>query len=237
MLKSPALLLSVTHKLVRATDPEFNSALTHSWIGNSRDTIDSSLQTWLPNDSSPALGNTEQQLGDLIEPSKDASQKAQIVAKFRNDHNIVTGREAPLIQEQISRDLITARAQLAALHGRYDIARNQRPRDAGCGARLADHQSAARAAAGANRCAAREAASRRLTLSSASSRVGMPLGWPAGRSVRLSLWGSRCITSRMSACPRRTSAKPAPLTLLAACIIHPERTSRTAALTIRPWVG
>jgi hypothetical protein len=54
----------------------------------------------------------------LIELGKDASQKAQIVAKFKNDHNIITGREAPMIQEQItqvSTDLINARAQLAAL--------------------------------------------------------------------------------------------------------------------------
>jgi capsular exopolysaccharide synthesis family protein len=66
----------------------------------------------------------------LIELGKDASQKAQIVAKFKNDHSIVTGREAPLIQEQItqvSTDLINARAQLAALHGRFDTARSSDP--------------------------------------------------------------------------------------------------------------
>jgi len=66
----------------------------------------------------------------LIELGKDASQKAQVVAKFKNDHSIVTGREAPLIQEQItqvSTDLINGRAQLAALRGRYDTARNSDP--------------------------------------------------------------------------------------------------------------
>jgi capsular exopolysaccharide synthesis family protein len=66
----------------------------------------------------------------LIELGKDASAKAQIVAKFKNDHNIITGREAPLIQEQItqvSTDLINAKAQLAALRGRYETARSSDP--------------------------------------------------------------------------------------------------------------
>lgn len=66
----------------------------------------------------------------LIELGRDASEKAQVVAKFKNDHSIITGREAPLIQEQItqvSTDLINAKAQLAALKGRYETARNSDP--------------------------------------------------------------------------------------------------------------
>jgi polysaccharide biosynthesis transport protein len=70
----------------------------------------------------------------LIALGKDAAEKAQVVAQFKNDHNIVTGREAPLIQEQmtqVSTDLNTAKAQLAALRGRYDTARTADPESLG----------------------------------------------------------------------------------------------------------
>ena len=195
ILKSPELLLSVIDKLNLVNDPEFNPALTHSWVGDAKGIFNEWLQKLLPNNSPPALSGSERQLGEtlaslrskvvfepvprardiqitvtsrdnhkaatvanaiadayitnhmgfaeqimqqvhgytgshLIELGKDASQKAQVVAKFKNDHNIITGREAPLIQEQItqvSTDLINARAQLAALRGRYDTARNSDP--------------------------------------------------------------------------------------------------------------
>ena len=71
---------------------------------------------------------------NLTQMAKDASEKAQKVAQFRIDHNIVTGKEAPLLQEQISTasvDLSTANANLATLKGRYEAAQKADPETLG----------------------------------------------------------------------------------------------------------
>ena len=71
---------------------------------------------------------------NLTQMAKDASEKAQKVAQFRIDHNIVTGKEAPLLQEQISTasvDLSNASAALATLRGRYEAAQRADPETLG----------------------------------------------------------------------------------------------------------
>lgn len=71
---------------------------------------------------------------ELTALARDAAAKAQRVAQFKAEHNIVTGREANLLQEQMSQvstDLNTARANLASLQGRFQAAQKVDPESIG----------------------------------------------------------------------------------------------------------
>ena len=53
ILKSPELLLSVIDKLNLVNDPEFNPALTHSWVGDVKGIFNEWLQKLLPTTAHP----------------------------------------------------------------------------------------------------------------------------------------------------------------------------------------
>jgi capsular exopolysaccharide synthesis family protein len=71
---------------------------------------------------------------ELTQLAREAASKAERVANFKTANGIVTGREANLLQEQISQvstDLNTGRANLAALQGRYQAAQHADPESIG----------------------------------------------------------------------------------------------------------